>query len=66
MSEIGKCRVCGCTELAPCKLIDRKTGGIYPCAWVDVEKTLCVNPRCVAETPIPELLTMDLNPEVFT
>lgn len=37
----GKCRVCGCTEAAPCDI------GLDACAWADKAKTLCTNPKCL-------------------
>ena len=40
----GKCRICGCTDSAPC--VSRSTGAT--CAWTDRTKTLCTNPRCIA------------------
>jgi len=49
----GKCRVCGCTEFAPCQL---ETG--HPCAWLDSDCTLCTNLRCVAALPIEDLLEL--------
>lgn len=54
--ESGKCRVCGCTEVTPCRI----AGEDYwePCSWVDVARTLCSNTRCVAEVPTAELVSM--------
>ena len=64
--ESGKCRVCGCTELNPCIFADDP----YPqlrdafnlnaeaeltCAWMDAERTLCTNVRCIALTPLAVL-----------
>jgi len=51
----GICRVCGCTELAPCCL----DGGL-PCAWLDADRTLCDNLECIAQVPIGELEQMTL------
>lgn len=48
----GVCRICGCTETTPCLM------GVEPCAWIDLARTLCSNPRCVAEMSLDELLAM--------
>ena len=53
----GRCRVCGCTELQPCLLEDE-----LPCAWLDLERTLCTNPRCVGQVPIAVLEKLHLSP----
>lgn len=52
--EIGRCRVCGCTENTPC-VID----GEFSCWWVDQQHTLCSNPRCVAAVPLGELTPIE-------
>lgn len=47
-SQIGTCRICGCTDEQGC-VIEREDG--YPsltCAWTDPEHTLCNNPECIA------------------
>ena len=62
----GVCRVCGCTDQAPC-IFD--TGVvIFPvnpeadlaapptCSWMDSGRTLCSNLRCVAAIPLAELV----------
>jgi hypothetical protein len=54
----GKCRVCGCTELAPCIIGGGDGNPAEPCAWFDIGETLCTNPRCIAEFPLETLLTM--------
>jgi hypothetical protein len=56
--EAGKCRVCGCTEFAPCHLKSVINGESFPCSWVDANRTLCSNPRCTVEIPMEELLAM--------
>lgn len=48
----GVCRVCGCTELAPCQ----DSAG-YCCMWVDQLHTLCSSTRCIAAVPLRELET---------
>jgi hypothetical protein len=49
----GKCRVCGCTDETPCRDDDGN-----PCAWVDVEHTLCDKLDCIAQVPMSELEKM--------
>jgi hypothetical protein len=61
----GECRICGCTEVKPCRFLDPD----YPealdpediledqapeltCYWVDACRTLCSNPRCLAVIPL--------------
>ena len=39
----GRCRVCGCTDSAPC--IGK---GGKPCGWVDDQHTLCTHHTCIA------------------
>lgn len=51
----GKCRVCGCTENHSC-LVDGE-----PCAWLDADRTLCSNWRCVAQIPLDALLQMPIS-----
>jgi hypothetical protein len=60
-----KCRVCGCTEFAPCQLVvvghdDQGQADpiLQPCGWVDFDHTLCSNLRCVAEIPLDVLMDM--------
>jgi hypothetical protein len=53
----GTCRVCGCTETTPCHVLIAP-GEYVGCAWLDVERTLCSNPRCVAVVPLEELMAM--------
>lgn len=59
----GTCRVCGCTEANPCvgRYVNPEKGEIeqFACAWLDAARTLCTNPRCVAEIPLDELLAME-------
>lgn len=50
----GVCRVCGCTEAAPC--IDME--GDFRCAWVDAEHTLCDKLTCIAQVPLEVLELM--------
>lgn len=47
----GKCRVCGCTDAAPC--VDAET--MVCCTWVDQAHTLCDNVQCIARVPLAEL-----------
>jgi len=59
--EPEKCRVCGCTELNPCKLGDIEGDGSYECCtWLDFDHTLCTNPKCIAAVPLSELLEMPI------
>jgi hypothetical protein len=62
--EAGKCRVCGCTELNPCMSRGGDGEPIETCAWLDFDHTLCTNLRCVALTPLADLLEMPLLQEV--
>lgn len=48
---VGKCRTCGCTDLAPCQ--DSEDG--LPCTWMDPAHTLCDNIECIARVPLSEL-----------
>jgi hypothetical protein len=50
----GICRVCGCTDDAPC--LTGPEGDFIPCFWVDRANTLCSNPDCIAVTPLETLL----------
>lgn len=45
----GVCRICGCTENKACVLEDTEADGILTCLWADGTKTLCTNPKCLAE-----------------
>lgn len=49
----GVCRVCGCTELTPCRGEDN-----LPCTWVDEDRTLCDNLECIAQVSLGELEAM--------
>lgn len=53
----GVCRICGCTQGRACVMHD-VGGDSSTCSWVDVDRTLCSNPRCVAEISIDELEEM--------
>ena len=57
LNVVGRCRVCGCSNDRPCELEDG-----MPCAWVDLEKTLCCNPRCVALVPLADLEQLHIPP----
>jgi hypothetical protein len=48
---VGKCRVCGCTSLAPCQ----DNGDGVPCSWLDPRGTLCDNIQCIAKIPLDVL-----------
>lgn len=48
--EPGHCRVCGCTDAAPCT-----TDGATFCWWVDIHHTLCSSPRCLAVVPLAQI-----------
>jgi hypothetical protein len=52
VTVVGRCRVCGCTDLCPCI-----NAGV-PCSWVDAEHTLCNSVECVARVPLRELEVM--------
>jgi hypothetical protein len=54
----GKCRICGCSELRPCLFKIEPGHPLVACAWIDEERTLCSNPRCVAEIPLRELMAI--------
>jgi hypothetical protein len=50
--EPGTCRICGCTDLKPCRMLpdpERPIAGqnLMNCAWVDKSRTLCTNPACL-------------------
>lgn len=47
--EPGRCRICGCTEAKACLVEVAGVGQPVACAWADLTKTLCDNPKCVAE-----------------
>jgi hypothetical protein len=53
--ETEKCRVCGCTELRPCLFSVGQGNPLMPCSWLDLDHTLCTNPRCVGAVPLAEL-----------
>ena len=52
-----KCRVCSCTETAPC-VIEDQHGRAITCSWLDFDHTLCTNKRCIAEVPLEVLLEL--------
>lgn len=70
--KANTCRVCGCTEEKPCIFSDDPypgsahdafnlggdDGGDLTCAWMDIDRTLCTNPRCIALTPLAVLIEM--------
>jgi len=46
--EAGKCRICGCTDAKPCRMVpdpDSPIAGqkIVNCAWADGSRTLCTS-----------------------
>ena len=50
--EAGKCRVCGCADDEPCRMVpdpDAPIAGqvIVNSAWADETRTLCTNPECL-------------------
>lgn len=47
----GACRVCGCTDRAPCQ----DNGDGVPCCWLDAAHTLCDNIECIAQVPLEVL-----------
>ena len=66
-----RCRVCGCNDNNPCMLSPEELdpmrqsllaepGEKYPCAWFDVNRTLCTNPKCIAKVPLRELVAMEV------
>jgi hypothetical protein len=48
---VGKCRVCGCTNVDPCP--DNGDGVV--CQWLDAQGTLCDNIQCIAKIPLDVL-----------
>lgn len=51
----GRCRICGCTELAACTIVsDAAEYDERPCAWADAEHTLCDSPTCLEAVRILE------------
>jgi hypothetical protein len=54
----GKCRVCGCSELRPCLYQEQQGEPLIACSWIDLERTLCSNFRCIAVIPFDELVRM--------
>lgn len=54
----GKCRVCGCSELKPCLFRTQPGHPVMACSWIDEQRTLCSNPRCVALIPLEELMRL--------
>ena len=55
-----KCRVCGCSKLKPCLFQLRQGEPVVACAWLDADHTLCSNFRCIALTPLADLLQLRL------
>jgi hypothetical protein len=53
-----KCRVCGCSKLKPCILQLCQGEPVVACTWLDSDHTLCSNFRCIALTPLAELLQL--------
>ena len=52
----GVCRVCGCTENAPCLIyVEIADQEASPCWWIDRAKTLCSNPQCLAVVPLEQI-----------
>ena len=52
--EAGKCRICGCTDEKPCRMVpdpDVPIAGqaIVSCAWADESRTLCTNRKCLRQ-----------------
>jgi hypothetical protein len=45
--ERGVCFVCGCTDSSPCTVATAR--GVRPCAWANLERTLCDHPDCMEE-----------------
>lgn len=55
----GVCRVCGCTDLAPCVIEEGMLQeGAWVCGWMDAAHTLCSNLDCIAVVPLSELCAM--------
>lgn len=54
----GRCRVCGCTENRAC-IVQWGPGEsldtVKACWWIDARKTLCSNPKCLAQIPLEEI-----------
>ncbi len=51
-NEPGRCRICGCTDEKPCRMLpdpDRSPAGqnLITCQWADKSRTLCTNPACL-------------------
>jgi hypothetical protein len=59
--NIGRCRVCGCTDLRACTF--QRGAQLFVCTWLDRDKTLCTNLECVASISLDVLVAMELNPE---
>lgn len=51
---VGRCRVCGCTDLEGCQ----DNGDSIPCCWLDEAHTLCDNVECIARIPLDVLEQM--------
>jgi hypothetical protein len=50
--EPGRCRICGCTDEKPCRMLpnpDMPIAGqtLVNCEWADHSRTLCTNPHCL-------------------
>ncbi|MGH9746564.1 MAG: hypothetical protein ACRD59_10710 [Candidatus Acidiferrales bacterium] len=56
--EAGRCRVCGCTDLNPCLSQGGDGRALEACSWMDADRTLCSNLRCIAVSPIDELIKL--------
>ena len=60
------CRVCGCTDPNPCRVIDGTTGALTTCRWVTAMNDLCSECDNVADaTPRPLLYDAGGTPIVF-
>jgi len=46
LALVGKCRVCGCTDMMACCVPDARVI-LRSCHWVNEEHTLCDNPECL-------------------
>jgi hypothetical protein len=60
----GTCRVCGCTEDRACELVNPEDFERYTCSWIDIDETLCSNPRCMAVIPIEDLIFMSIEASI--
>jgi hypothetical protein len=46
----GRCKACGCTELAACPVVGRG-GKVVGCSWMDEEQTMCSSCFLAVERP---------------